>query len=190
MRVIGLTGPAHCGKDTVATFLCDTQGFVQVAFADPMRAGLKAIFPMLTDEHFTDPVLKETVIPEIGRSPRELLQTIGTEWGRKLINPDLWVYLASRIIDQLRRSSPSYHINGIVISDIRLENEASYVRDMGELWHIYRPGSYSNLTDGAKAHSSENGIQTSPHDRIIVNGGSIEDLYESINRVISNEEQS
>ncbi|HEX2981345.1 MAG TPA: hypothetical protein VHO48_13845 [Anaerolineaceae bacterium] len=175
----------------MATFLCDTQGFVQVAFADPIRAGLLAMFyPMITEEHFTDRVLKETVIPEIGKSPRELMQTMGTEWGRKLINPDLWVYLASRTIDKLRRVSPSYHINGIVISDIRLENEAAYVRDMGELWHIYRPGSYSTLTPETQAHSSENGIQVSPHDRVIVNGGSIEDLYESINRVISNEEQS
>jgi len=38
---------------------------------------------------------------------------------------------------------------------------------MGELWHIYRPGSYSTLTPETQAHSSENGIQVSPHDRVI-----------------------
>lgn len=190
MRVIGLSGPASGGKDTVARFLCDTQGFVQVAFADPVKAGLKAIFPMLTDEHFTNRDLKETVIPEIGKSPRELMQTVGTECGRKLIHPDMWVYLASLKVNDLRKAPPCYHINGIVISDVRYDNEAAYVRDMGELWHIYRPGSYSNLTPETQAHSSENGTKVSPHDRVIVNGGSIEDLYESINRVISNEEQS
>jgi dephospho-CoA kinase len=41
MRLIGLTGPAGCGKDTVAGFLCIVHGFVQVSFAKPIRNALE-----------------------------------------------------------------------------------------------------------------------------------------------------
>jgi hypothetical protein len=187
MKVIGLTGPIGCGKDTVARFLCETQGFVQVAFADPLRDGLPHLLN-ISLYFFSDRKDKEETIPWIGKSPRELMQSCG-DWMRS-IHPDLLIILANRKIESYKNAPHSRHIYGVVLSDIRTENEAAYVRDMGELWHIYRPGSYSNLSEEAKAHSSENGILVSPHDRVIINGGSIDELYESINRVISNEEQS
>ena len=39
MQLIGLTGRAGCGKDTIASFLCEAHGFVQIALADPLRDG-------------------------------------------------------------------------------------------------------------------------------------------------------
>ena len=83
MQLIGLTGRAGCGKDTIASFLCEAHGFVQIALADPLRDGLKAMLGV-TDEQLHRRDLKEAPIDWIGRSPRELLQTLGTEWGRAL----------------------------------------------------------------------------------------------------------
>ena len=40
--LIGITGPARSGKDTVAGFLIE-QGFHRVSFADPLKAGVAAI---------------------------------------------------------------------------------------------------------------------------------------------------
>ena len=192
MRIIGLSGPAGSGKDTVARALCETQGFVQIAFADPLRLGLKRIFfPILTDEHFTNRKLKEAIIPEIGESPRVLMQTLGTEWGRRLINPDVWVILLRMHAERIRSSSPNLHINGIVISDIRMENEAAYVRSNGQLWHIHRTTrAYTGLASNARLHCSEAGIEWKTGDRCIHNEGSIDDLYEHLGEIFTQEETS
>jgi hypothetical protein len=37
MKLIGLTGQAGAGKDTVADFLCETEGFVAIPFLDPIE---------------------------------------------------------------------------------------------------------------------------------------------------------
>ena len=94
MQLIGLTGPAGCGKDTIANFLMETHGFVQIALADPLRDGLKAMLGV-TDEQLHRRDLKEAPIDWIGRSPRELLQTLGTEWGREHVAADLWLHDAA-----------------------------------------------------------------------------------------------
>jgi hypothetical protein len=188
MKIIGLTGPAGSGKDTVARFLCDTQGFVQIAFADPIRAGVKAMFPMLTDEHFTDRTLKETVIPDIGKSPRELMQSMG-DYLRHL-DPDMLLILIRPRVQKLlwESSLSSLHIAGIVVSDVRKDNEAAYLRKAGEVWHLHRTTmAYTGLASNTRLHNTEEGIQYQSSDRIIHNDGSLDYLYETVANVFSGE---
>lgn len=190
MRIVGLAGPAGCGKDTVAEFLCTTQGFVQVAFADPIRVALKAMLG-LRDEHFFDRVRKESNIQGIGKSPRHLMQTLGTEWGRNLVHSDLWVTLLGDKVDRLKNSPPYLHIKGIVISDIRKENEAAYVRAQGEIWHIHRTTiSATGLASSTRQHSSEAGIQYQRGERIIHNAGSIDDLFDTVAQIFDEEQET
>jgi hypothetical protein len=191
MKIIGLTGQAGSGKDTVADFLCETHGFVQVTLADPIRAGLTTMFG-LREEYFSDRELKERTIPWIGRSPRELMQMLGTEWGRKLVNPDIWISLAEAKVKRLRKAPDYLHISGIVISDVRLENEAAWIRNQGgEIWHIWRIVGRSMLTEATKSHSSERGIAVADGDHIINNNSSaIEVLHEIIHKIITNEEEA
>ena len=42
--LIGLSGKAGSGKDTAAEYLMAMHGFRQVAFADPLRAVVSAVF--------------------------------------------------------------------------------------------------------------------------------------------------
>lgn len=188
MKLIGLTGPAGSGKDTVARFLCDTQGFVQIAFADPLRAGVKAMFG-LTDLDLNDRFTKEAVIPHLGVSPRELMQGLGM-WGREAVDNDVWAILAEGRIQRLKQSKPCLHIKGIVVSDVRFENEADLVREHGGvLWHIHRTTlAYTGLASNTRLHISEQGIAWLPTDKIIHNSGSLDDLYETIANLFPNEE--
>jgi dephospho-CoA kinase len=173
MIIIGISGRAGVGKDTVAKFLCETHGFVQIAFADPLRAGLKAMFG-LTDDHFEDRTLKQTRIDWIGRSPRELMQTLGTEWGRHIVNPEIWQRTAARRIRQILAADPCQHVAGVVLSDIRFDNEAEFVRDFGgQVWHIWRPHHSE-----ASGHTSELGVRLRETDRLIINDQTIEVLTE------------
>lgn len=90
--LIGFTGRAQVGKDTAAAHLRAAHGFRQIAFADPLRAMLQTGFG-LTAKDF-EPGRKEELLPLIGKSPRQLMQSMGTEWGRTLVSPDVWVTLA------------------------------------------------------------------------------------------------
>lgn len=176
MQLIGLTGRAGCGKDTVARFLCEAHGFVQIALADPLRDGIKVMLG-LTDEQLHNRDLKEASIDWLGKSPRELLQTLGTEWGREQVVPDLWLRVAARRIASIKASPPCLHVAGIVVSDIRFENEAEWLRAQGgALWHIARPG----IACGNAGHVSENGITKANFDVDIANDTTIADLEELV----------
>lgn len=191
MNIIGLTGPAGSGKDTVARFLCETQGFVQVAFADAMRDGLKAMFG-LTDRDLLDRARKELVIPWMGVSPRKLMQELGM-WARNTIDRDVWVTITAGRVDTIVRAAPaSLHISGIVVSDVRFANEAGWLRETGaQLWHIHRTTrAYTGLASNARLHCSEAGIEWKTGDRCIHNDGSIDDLYEHLGEIFTLEETS
>lgn len=179
MQLIGLAGRAGCGKDTLAKFLCETQGFVQIALADPLRDGLKVMLG-LSDEQINRRDLKEIPIGWIGKSPRELLQTLGTEWGREMVANNLWLRVAARKIEQIIAAPPCLHVAGIVISDIRFENEADWLRGQGgTVWHISRE-SGCQIEGQARSHISEQHIPINDGDRRIANHGTLEQLYEQV----------
>ena len=85
MIIIGFSGPANSGKDTAAACIARTEfrddgcdrAFV-TAFAEPLKLGIIEMFNLEGDA-FIDRKTKERTIPEIGKSPRELAQIIGTE---------------------------------------------------------------------------------------------------------------
>ena len=57
--IIGLTGYARSGKDTVASILVEDYGFTRVAFADPIRDLLLKINPILENGYRLGEHVKE-----------------------------------------------------------------------------------------------------------------------------------
>ena len=160
--LVGLTGPAGVGKDTVAGFL----GWPTFAFAKTLKL-------MLAAAGLPEPATredKEAIIPELGFSWRQAAQTLGTEWGRGL-NPDLWLLLAKR-----------YALNSgytvLVITDVRFENEAQLVREHGCLIHV--SGRETTASGAAAAHASEEGVAVGLSDWGIANSGTLEELRETV----------
>lgn len=177
MTLIGIAGPARAGKDTVAAQL-RARGFETMAFAEPLRWMLYA---GLGIDPLSPSLGKEEPIPWIGRSPRELLQTLGTEWGRELINPDLWVIRASQRLWRLRVDG----VERIVFTDVRFENEAAWIRsEGGAMWHVERPEA-----PAVNAHVSETGVIAQPGDQVIRNDGSLTDLAQRISRALASLEE-
>ena len=64
-----------------------------------------------------------------GQTYRYLAQTLGTEWGRELIHPDLWIMCLKYRLQ--KTYSP------IIIDDVRFENEAKFIREHGQLFYIH-----------------------------------------------------
>lgn len=168
--VIGIAGKARSGKDTVADFIVAAIGGYKYSFADPMRAMLNAGFGIdMHSKYWQD--RKEDPIPILGKSPRQMLQTLGTEWGRQLVNDKVWLILANQ---KLLRRGP-----GMVIDAIRFQNEADWVRSVGgQVIHIERPG-----VQEVNPHSSENGVLRAPEDPVIINNGTLEDLQVHIRKL-------
>lgn len=139
-----------CGKTTLANLL-EPYEFEVYSFADPLREMIAVILRAIGyDAHkimrcfFFD--LKEVPIPELGgRTPRFLLQTIGTEWGRDLITPEIWTNIMAA---RLRNGT-----GPIVVDDLRFPNEHEMLRRQGAvLVRIDRPGferSGDHVSDGA-----------------------------------------
>ena len=179
--LIGLAARARCGKDTVANYLGMSAGIARYAFAYPLKRGVQEMFG-LTDEQTWNDDLKEVVIPEYGMSPRQLFQLAGTEFGRDMVAQDVWVRRAKVEIEKRRREAvqPNSIVNGMVITDIRFENEAALIREQGgAVWHIERPGAPQ-----VNAHSSEAGAAKHPDDIVLLNNGTIADLYAKVNALL------
>jgi len=100
--LFGLAGIARSGKDTAAQHLVTQHGFHSYAFADPLRDGLMHILNLSPCDFEGEQ--KEQVLPWLGRSPRYLMQTLGTEWGRDTVHPELWLLLAAQNLDLLART--------------------------------------------------------------------------------------
>lgn len=170
--VIGLTGAAGAGKDTAANLLedllLDRHGeMLMLAFATPLRDMLR---PLLRAAGAKADVLfdreaKERALPLIGASPRRLMQTLGTEWGRQLISSTLWIDLARRSVER-EPDIPA------VFTDVRFADEATFIRSLGgEVWRIVRN------VDAIASHISEAGLPDALIDRQIDNTGSLDALH-------------
>lgn len=168
--VIGLCGYARSGKDTVADLLVKQHGFVKVRFADALKRGLAEMFGLTPAQLDGDE--KETVVPGLGVSPRYLMQTLGTEWGRKLVHQDVWVLATQRHLERLVKNG----IKRIVLSDVRFENEAVMTKYLGALVRIDRPG-----VGAVNEHVSEEVLELNPYlDGVLVNDGTLEDLEDKV----------
>lgn len=175
--LIGLAGLARSGKDTAAQHLVNHHGFQSYAFADPLRDGLMHILNLSPCDFEGDQ--KEQPLPWLGRSPRQLMQSLGTEWGRNSVHPELWLLLAAQNLDLLARTHDT--AKGFVVSDIRFENEAAFIRERdGLVIHLQRPRAKQ-----VRAHISENGVEIQAKDIVITNNGSIDDLQKHLTVTLS-----
>lgn len=140
--LIGLCGPIGAGKTTVADFLVNEYGFTEITFKQPIIDALLNIFPDLTPEHFSDRSLKETPLAWattsplawMEKSPRDLAKSLGTEWGRDMVHPDLWVKHAEdsyRKIVECKLECEDGYGKDVVFSDLRFDNEYDMIKRNG-----------------------------------------------------------
>jgi hypothetical protein len=174
--IIGITGKKGSGKDTVADFIANEVPTRFYNRKTPIAEKMKEIARTIWDLSYAqirDPALKEVVDPRWGLSPRQIMQTFGTDVGRA-IHPDTWIRHCLREISHTNRIYPGSHFT---IPDVRFLNEAKALREYSEpgvqtiLVRVIRPDLKSEDT-----HSSEQEMDLIEVDYTIVNNGTLEDL--------------
>ena len=166
-KLIGLTGYAQSGKSTVAEYLSSNHSYDRVSFASRLKGMLGLGLGLTIDELYG---AKKDLPCErlLGVTPRHAMQTLGTEWGRDMIHPDLWCSIA---LENIQRNKTAY----VVIDDVRFVNEAELIHKAGGL--VIR---INRSITAASEHPSETSIdQIIPHTHIF-NTGSMGNLCASI----------
>lgn len=141
VRIIGLIGYAGAGKSESARYLREIHGFQTPHIGRPLKAMLAALLREIgygeeTIARYVDGDLKREVIPELGVTSTYAQQTLGTEWGRDCIAPDLWLSLWLAKADRTLAEG-----GRIVQESVRFINELEALRARGALIvEIRRPG--------------------------------------------------
>ena len=183
-RLIGLSGWATAGKDSVADVLTRLYGYERVSFADNLKAFVREVDPVvhptvLGDEYPIDGIegLRASHLvtsrgdteAKKNREYRRLLQAVGTK-AREFFGEDVWVNAAFRTLED----------GQYVISDCRFKNEAKAIQDRGGLvLRVMRPG-----VEAVNDHISEHDLDDWAFDGYVMNDGSLLDLEGEVQRVL------
>lgn len=195
LQLIGISGHAGVGKDTVAQYIQEKyENVYGEAFADPLKEACAAAFG-LPIECFHDREVKEQE-SIWGPSPRKIAQFVGTEMFRELTEKlygkhDIshWVRLLATRLTGL--SAPpegeGFYSPGdtVVITDVRFQDEADWIQQSGGiLLEIRRPGFVGNV--GIQGHASEKKFYPLEPSRawLIQNTTTLEDLYSDVDEFI------
>ncbi len=179
-KVVGVMGAGPgCGKDTVARFMFDEAGYDIESFAAPIKNMTRTFlaslgYPLDEIAQMIQGTQKNKCIPELPGcvTPRYLMQTIGTEWGRECVSPTVWLDIMDYKIKGVH-STPGH---GIVIPDVRFRNEVSFIREhKGAIVYVDGPINRTadhtdNNSDNVNmGHQSENDISMWDADVVVVN---------------------
>lgn len=204
--LIGLSGYAGSGKDTVAQILA-RHGYRRRAFADKLKELARKLDPLI-QYNGANPYA-ELLPGEWGRSSSSPLSFILDIYGpdeakkipavrgfyqrlgeqvRKVLGENVWVDAVMAEIDQeafrtyaLGDDGYDWRAIKVAFADCRYPNEAEAILQRGgQIWRIERAG-----VGPANGHESETALDRWSFDRIISNNGPIAQLVPAIDLLLS-----
>ena len=166
-----ITGFAGTGKTTAATYLKHNYGYSIKKFAGPLKDMLRAIG--LSDDELEGDLKEEPSDKLCGVTPRNAMQTLGTEWGRGLIAPQIWVNIwGQRVLSSF---------NSCVSDDTRFLNEWEYGKSIGA-----KTIRVTRDVGKPMSHGSEKEISEISADYVVDNNGSITELFKLLDVIVRN----
>lgn len=177
-KVIGLSGYAQVGKDTVAQVLVQKYAFERIAFADSIRNFLYEVDPIV-GYTANEPLYLSRLVDRDGweaakKNPevRRMLQRTGVA-ARNQWQKDFWI---AQALKKMLPAGPRQY----VITDVRFPNEASAIRLLGgEIWRVTRGDAKA-----VNSHVSESALDNFKFDKVIENIGTINDLEKIVDNYV------
>ena len=120
-------------------------------------------------------------------TPRLMLQLLGTECGREIIHPDIWVnalFADYKCPCNNCRPVECDSLANWIVTDVRFPNEAQAIKDKGGI--VIRVNRYDENGMPYKTlnnHPSETALDNYKFDEVIENNGSIEELIEKVKKL-------
>jgi len=143
MLVVAVNGAMRSGKNTLVDHLKQrlqpTVRHTEVAFARPVKSMLKAL---MGDEAFLRAEADRGMVwAPAGISYRNLMRTLGSGWGRDLVDADLWANIGIMTIEQFFKEAERIAIDAedhdrhavVFVTDLRFANELHRLRDFNHL---------------------------------------------------------
>lgn len=184
MDILGLTGFARSGKDTVADYLVENYGFQKVSFAAPLKDMLRRLNPIVgsqlvrnAQDNTARPIRLEDLYSQYkdhegvknspyGEEVRDLWQRLGTDCVRAE-DEEFWVRAAMGQLSEGGR---------YVFTDCRFPNESQAIIDSSakyaSIWRVSRPG-----VQAVNGHVSEQYVGKLGENAVVTNDGTLDELY-------------
>ena len=191
LKLIGICGNKRNGKDTVADYLTEKYEFYKYELASPIKDVCRVIFDFSEEQLYGNE--KEIVDERWGTTPRKLLQIIGTELfqedihkymkeGEFNIGRKIWVLKFKHWLEDINKENIFDFDLNVVVSDVRMLHEVDVIRELGgTIWKV--SNNRIPLEDNHLSESSLNGFTC---DVLIENNGTLEELYEKVEKILNN----
>jgi hypothetical protein len=166
--LVAFAGAKGSGKDTAGAQLTE-YGWTHESFAAPIRAAACELMGITLKDLQEVKEIPSDVLG--GKTLREFMQKMGTEFGREMIHPEMWL------------RALGYRIRGkekVVITDLRFPNEAEFIKALGGIIiEIHRPD-----LERDTSHASEIPLPVNFIDHFIRNDGTILDLQNKVKEIV------
>lgn len=168
IRIIGITGLAQSGKDTLASFLQNKNHNIYILpFAKALKDEIKYHIEKSKNKKLIDAYNN---MEKNDPLKRWIYQTIGTEYGRDLRGQDYWICKWCQKALKILAMEPAVIF---VVPDVRFQNEYDFIKECGGVVIKVKNNRIKKMS-----HVSEN--DNIPYDYVIANHGTLSEYISAI----------